>query len=62
MGPKLLSVAVDVLVRGWARADVPVWDGHSCPSPLILLVRGRARADVPLWDGHSCPSPLILLS
>src|SRR4051812_38890482 len=45
-------------------SPLPVWVGHSCPTPLIFLLpcglHIRCGPPLPVWVGHSCPTPLIL--
>ena len=39
---------------------LPVWVGHSCPTPLTLGLGLFLLLQLPVWVGHSCPTPLTL--
>jgi len=39
---------------------MPVWVGHSCPTPLTLGLVLQLILGLPVWVGHSCPTLLTL--
>jgi hypothetical protein len=64
VGRTLLSDAFDVglILLLPLGLNLPVWVGHSCPTPLTLrlILPLPLRLNLPVWVGHSCPTPLTL--